>query len=99
MVGFGNRLRQLRKEKKLTQRQLAEMVGLRHSVVSFYEIGERIPSPEIIKKLASSLHVSSDYLLGIDRGETVDLFGLDEEDKHLVRTMVETLRGKKQKER
>ena len=99
MVGFGNRLRQLRKEKKLTQRQLAEMVGLRHSVVSFYEIGERIPSPEIIKKLASSLHVSSDYLLGIDRGETVDLFGLDEEDKHLVRTMVETLRSKKQKER
>lgn len=99
MVGFGNRLRQLRKEKKLTQRQLAEMVGLRHSVVSFYEIGERIPSPEIIKKLASSLHVSSDYLLGIDKGETVDLFGLDEEDKHLVRTMVETLRSKKQKER
>jgi len=99
MVGFGNRLRQLRKEKKLTQRQLAEMVGLRHSVVSFYEIGERSPSPEIIKKLASSLHVSSDYLLGIDKGETVDLFGLDEEDKHLVRTMVETLRGKKQKER
>ncbi len=99
MVGFGNRLRQLRKEKKLTQRQLAEMVGLRHSVVSFYEIGERSPSPEIIKKLASSLHVSSDYLLGIDRGETVDLFGLDEEDKHLVRTMVETLRSKKQKER
>ncbi|MBR4888306.1 MAG: helix-turn-helix transcriptional regulator [Clostridia bacterium] len=98
-MGFGNRLRQLRKEKKLTQRQLAEMVGLRHSVVSFYEIGERSPSPEIIKKLASSLHVSSDYLLGIDRGETVDLFGLDEEDKHLVRTMVETLRSKKQKER
>ena len=99
MVGFGDKLRQLRKEQQLTQKQLAELIGLRNSVISFYETGERIPSPEIIKKLASSLHVSADYLLGIEKGETVDLCGLNEEDKRLVRTMVATLRSKKQKER
>ena len=94
MVGFGNRLRQLRKEKKLTQRQLAEMVGLRHSVVSFYEIGERSPSPEIIKKLASSLHVSSDYLLGIDRRKMLDVSDLTEDDMQLLLITIETLRKK-----
>ena len=94
MVEFGEKLRQLRKEKNLTQKQLADLVGLKNSVVSFYEVGERVPSPEIIKKLAAVLHVSADYLLGLERTETVDLHGLDENDKRLVRALVDTLRSK-----
>ena len=97
MVEFGEKLRQLRKEKNLTQRQLADLVGLKNSVISFYEVGERVPSPEIIKKLAAVLHVSADYLLGIERAETVDLYGLDENDKKLVRALVDTLRSKNMK--
>lgn len=95
MVEFKDRLRQLRKEKNLTQKQLATLIGVKNSVISFYEVGDRIPSPEVIVKLATVLHVSSDYLLGIDRhAESVDISGLDENDKGLVRSLVDSLREK-----
>ena len=94
MVEFGNRLRELRKQKKLTQKQLASLIGVRNSIISFYEVGDRIPSPEIIVKLSTTLGVSSDYLLGIERNETIDIQGLDAEDKLLVRSLIDTLRKK-----
>lgn len=92
MVDLGKRLKQLRKENNLTQKQLALQIGVQNAVISFYEVGERYPSPEVLVKLASTLHVTTDYLLGIDKGETVDASGLSDEDKALVRALVERLR-------
>ena len=97
MVEFGERLRQLRKQKKLTQKQLAALIGVKNSIVSFYEVGDRIPSPEMLVKLAMTLGVSADYLLGIERSEVIDVSGLDEDDKALVRAVVDTLRRKNMK--
>ena len=97
MVEFGQRLRELRKEKNLTQKQLAAQIGVRNSIISFYEVGDRIPSPEIIIKLASVLHVSTDFLMGVEKKETIDVSGLDENDKKLVRALVEILREKNKK--
>lgn len=97
MVEFGERLRQLRKEKKLTQKQLASLIGVRDSVISFYELGDRTPSSDVVKKLAVALHVSSDYLLGIEKHESIDLSGLSEEDKLLVRNLVDNLRDRSKK--
>ena len=97
MVEFGERLRALRKQKNLTQKQLAEQIRVKNSIISFYEVGDRFPSPEIIVKLATTLGVTSDYLLGIERNESIDVSGLDEEDKLLVRSLVDTLRRKNKK--
>ena len=94
MVEFAEKLRALRKEKNLTQQQLASLIGVKNSVISFYEMGDRVPSPEVIKKLAAALHVSTDYLLGLEKNEAIDVSGLDEKDKILVRLMVDTLREK-----
>ena len=94
MVEFGNRLKTLRKQKKLTQKQLASMIGVKNSVISFYEVGDRIPSPEIIVKLAVTLHVSSDYLLGIEKADVIDVSGLTDNDRELVVSLVDTLREK-----
>ena len=96
MVEFGVRLKALRKEKRLTQKQLASMIGVQHSVISFYEVGDRIPSVEIIIKLAAVLHVSADYLLGIEKKDTIDISGLSEEDKKLIRSMVNNIREKEE---
>ena len=96
MVEFGVRLKALRKEKRLTQKQLASMIGVQHSVISFYEVGDRIPSVEIIIKLAAVLHVSSDYLLGIEKKDTIDISGLSEEEKRLIRSMVNNIREKEE---
>lgn len=94
MVEFGQKLRLLRKQNNLTQKQLAALIGVKNSVISFYEVGDRVPSPDVIKKLASSLHVTSDYLLGIEKEESVSIAGLSETDKHLVRALVDALREK-----
>ena len=97
MVEFGNRLRQLRKDRKLTQYQLAELIGVKNSVISFYEVGERVPSPDVLRKLAMALHVSADYLLGIERSMTLDATGLNEQDCLAIQSMSEHLREKNKK--
>jgi len=93
---FGTRLKELRMQAGLTQKQLGERVGVTKSVISFYELRERTPSPEVLVKLAAIFHVSSDYLLGIEKGKQIDITGLDNEDEKVVRAMVERLREKNQ---
>ncbi len=94
-MDFGTRLKNLRKQAGLTQQQLATQLGITKSVVSFYELQERSPSPDVLVKLAVIFHVSADYLLGLDARETIDVSDLDEKDVQAVRAIVERLRDKK----
>lgn len=93
---FGLRLKELRTQAGLTQKQLAERIGVTKSVISFYELRERTPSPEVLVKLAAVFHVSSDYLLGIEPKRCIDITGLDSDDEKAVRMIVEQLRKKNQ---
>ena len=94
MVDFGSNLKRLRVQEGLTQQQLADRIGVTKSVISYYELQERHPSPEVLIKLAAVFHVSTDYLLGIEKGENIDLTGLDEEDIRIVKSLVSSLRSK-----
>ena len=91
---FGNKLKELRLNAGLTQKQLADQIGVTKSVVSFYELRERVPSPDVLIKLSSVFHVSTDFLLGVERGNVIDISGLDPEDERAIRMMVELLRKK-----
>lgn len=97
MVDFGEKLKELRKQSGLTQQQLASQIGVSKSVISFYELRERTPSPEVLIKLSSVFHVSSDYLLGIEKDRSIDISGLDEEDEKVVHILVDVLRKKNQR--
>lgn len=97
MVDFGTRLKSLRTQMGLTQKQLAERLGVTKSVVSYYELQERYPSPEILVKLARIFHVSTDYLLGVEISQYIDISDLEDEDKLLLQHTVSVLRGKKRK--
>ena len=94
MVDFGSTLKRLRLQSGLTQKELADKMGLTKAVISYYELQERYPSPEVLVKLASIFHVSTDYLLGLERTNTIDLSGLSEDDALLVKKLVESLRHK-----
>lgn len=94
MVDFGNTLKRLRLQSGLTQKELADKMGLTKAVISYYELQERYPSPEVLVKLASIFHVSTDYLLGLERTDTLDITGLSEDDVLLVKKLVESLRQK-----
>jgi len=96
MVNFGNTLKELRQKAGMTQKDLASKIGVTKSVISYYELSERSPSPEMLMKLAAIFHVSTDFLLGIQKQDTIDLSGLSAEDRMLVRTMVDTLRKKEE---
>ena len=93
-MDFGSRLKELRRQSGLTQQQLADRLGVTKSVVSFYELRERSPSPEVLVKMSYVFRVSTDYLLGIERGRTIDVSGLDEEDIKAVQHVVERLKSK-----
>lgn len=80
MVDFGKKLRELRNEHNLTQREVAERIGVTASVVSAYENDIRLPSYTSLVKLASLYRVSCDYLLGVSGNrsqESLHLISLD----------------------
>lgn len=93
-MDFGTKLKELRKINGLTQQQLAVRLGVTKSVVSFYELKERFPSPEIIIKLTYIFHVSTDYLLGIENNKMIDVSGLSDEDIQVVQLVVDRFRCK-----
>lgn len=97
VINFGKILKELRLKAGLTQKQLAAQIGVTKSVVSFYELQERTPSPAVLVKLAAAFHVSTDYLLGIDHTRRLDASGLTEDDIKVVSLMIDTLRQKNQK--
>ena len=67
---FKERLKHARDLRGLSQTQLATDAGLPASSVSHFEAGARKPSFENLKRLATALNVTTDYLLG--RSETPD---------------------------
>ena len=64
MFDFGKRLKQIREENNLTQKQVAEGSGIPLRTYQRYENGEREPSISTLIALADYFKVSTDYLLG-----------------------------------
>ena len=91
---FGQRLKELRKNAGLSQKQLGQLIGVTKSVISFYELQDRSPSPLVLVKLSGVFHVSTDYLLGLDRRETIDIAGLSEKDVAMLQDLAKHLREK-----
>lgn len=94
MVNMGEKLHSLRTEMKLTQKQVADRIGLAISAVSSYESGTRYPSYETLVKLSRMFHVSTDYLLGLTEKRSIDVTGLDEAEVELISQLVDKLRKK-----
>ncbi|WP_040740301.1 helix-turn-helix domain-containing protein [Paenibacillus lactis] len=79
MATFGQRLREIRNEHNLTQKQFAKMFQLSESAIGMYERDEREPSFKLTNEIADQFNVSTDYLLGrtdnprpTDYGDDID---------------------------
>lgn len=66
MSVVGENIKRIRKEKRLSQRQLADLSGISQSAISDIEnpAVTKLPNIDTIQKLASALHVSIDELTG-----------------------------------
>lgn len=80
MVDFGTILRTLRRKRDMTQAELAKKLDVTKSVISAYENGLRLPSYDILIHISRIFGVSTDYLLGLERKQEIDLSGLTDEE-------------------
>jgi repressor LexA len=62
---FAKRLKELREEKGISIRQLAEILEMSHVAISYYENKKRVPDLLVAKKFADYFNTSCDYLIGL----------------------------------
>lgn len=70
---FAKRLRDLRENRNLQQKELADILNVGNSTVSMWEREERVPDSETLVKIANYFDVSVDYLLGNDQHKNSDI--------------------------
>ena len=92
MFDFGLRIRTLRERYKMSQEELGRKVGRSKSVISSYENNVKIPSLTILTQLAVIFNVSLDYLVGIDKTESISLDGLTAGQKDIIRCCLDIFR-------
>lgn len=92
MVDFGNNLKTLRLRDHLTQAQLAQKLGITKSVISAYETGVRLPSYDILIHMAKIFKVSTDYLLGLENHQELDLSGLTDDEITAIRNLIKAMK-------
>lgn len=91
---LGLRLKELRKTKRMTQRQVATRLNMGISTISGYENNTKTPSLEALVDLARLYNVSTDYLLGVDNRPMLYLDGLTPRQAELIREMRDEFRAR-----
>lgn len=66
MKTFGSRLREARKAKDITQKQLADKIGAKHNSISNWENDQNRPDPDTIELICGVLDIDPNYLLSKD---------------------------------
>ena len=92
MVNFGNNLKTLRLREGMTQANLAQKLGITKSVISAYETGLRLPSYDVLIHIAKLFKVSTDYLLGIENKQEIDLSGLSAEEIDALMNLIKAMK-------
>lgn len=86
------RIKALREARGWTQAELARRLNITRNGVNSWEQGLSMPSPACLVDLAKLFSVSTDYLLGVERLEMVNVTGLKEEDIVLLAQLADRLR-------
>ena len=85
---IGERIRELRQGRSLTQNVLAQRLGVTKSVISGYENSTTYPSFDILLGLADIFNVTTDYLLGKEKTRSINTEGLTESQAEMVSALV-----------
>lgn len=100
---FGDRLAAARKQRGLSQRQLAQKSGVSNRMIAYYEAQGGEPPAHVVVQLAKALQVSADELLGLQTWhkpspknvrlwrQLLRVQELDEQDRKVVTEMIDAL--------
>lgn len=86
---FGMRLKELRMKRKMTQKEVANRLGVSRNTISSYERNTLNPSLESFINLAVLYRASTDYILNLDKREMIDISDLNPSQRKFVKDMVE----------
>lgn len=100
---IGKRIKELRTELKLTQKGLADKIGMTYVQIGRYEKRGAVPSSEVLNKLADALNTTTDYLMNGNTGEKAKaslkdsellqqfkaVEELDEKDKNTIKDIID----------
>ena len=88
-----DRIKALRESRGWTQAELARRMNMTRNGINSWAQGLSMPSPQSLVDLARLFSVSTDYLLGVEKHNTVNVTGLDEKDVALIAQLAERLRS------
>lgn len=81
IMEIGKRIEKVLENSNISQRELASRIGVDESIISRIINGERVPKSDVLANIATALHTTSDYLLGIEN----DNFDIGKEARLLAR--------------
>lgn len=82
------RIKELRILNNFTQTELAQHLNVTRSSVNAWEMGISIPSTAMLVELSQIFHTSTDYILGINSDEVLNISHLTEKEKSLIFNMI-----------
>ena len=97
-TNYSEKIRTLRKSKRMTQEQVADQIGVTKAMISAYETGIKCPSVEVLLKLSQLFNVTVDYIIRPDAPKYVDVSDLSDDSIALIITMINKLRRLNQSE-
>lgn len=90
---FGQILKMQRKQKKMTQQQLAQKLNVTVTAISKYESNTALPPFETVRTLATIFNVSTDVFYGIEQKETISTYNLSDEQVKIVHELTTAFRN------
>ena len=95
---LSEQIRALRQARRMSQVELGKRLGVTKQSICNWENDNIQPSIEMLVRMASLFAVSTDYMLGFEPGEYIDVTGLPDEVVAHLREIVEDLRTVERKE-
>ena len=92
---IADKIKLLREASHLTQTELAKKLNITRSSVNAWEMGISVPSTTYLIELALLFHVSTDFLLGLEQNNTIDISTLSEREAVLVYELVDYFTSQK----
>ena len=92
---IADKINRLREASHLTQTELAKKLNITRSSVNAWEMGISVPSTTYLIELALLFHVSTDFLLGLEQNNTIDISTLSEREAILVYELVDYFTSQK----
>ena len=90
---IGAKIKQLRRQRGLSQLSLAKQLGISKSVISSYENGVHFPPYDVLVQLSRIFSVSTDYLLGAESNHAIHVEGLTDVQVEAINRIVEELKA------